>query len=214
MPRALMSSVYRPLPVTNLKSSRRRSGWPTYLIAIASVMAMRLRGEGLNCADAVGVAGTAADIAGQVMADFALGRVRVLREQLPGSHDHARRTEAALQGMVLMERGLNRMQGATAGREPFDRRDRRTVGHHGKNRTGLGGLSVDIDGAGAALRGVAADIGSREAEIVAQQMNQKLARFHGSGMAHPVDVDRHDVSLFIGIHHAFLRGRHVSVMRS
>src|SRR5258708_7981852 len=115
MPGALMSSVYRPLPVTNLKSSRRRSGWPTYLIAVASVMAMRLRSEGLNGADDVGVAGAAADIAGQVMSDFVLGRVRILCEQLPGSHDHAPRTEPALQGMVLMESRLYRMQRATGG---------------------------------------------------------------------------------------------------
>jgi hypothetical protein len=72
-------------------------------------MAMRLRGKGLNCADDVGVAGAAADIAGEVMADFALGRVRVLREQLPGSHDHPWRAEAALQGVVLMESRLNRV---------------------------------------------------------------------------------------------------------
>src|SRR5882757_2358710 len=175
MPGALMSSVYRPLPVTNLKSSRRRNGWPTYLIAVASVMAMRLRGEGLNRAYDVGVAGTAADIAGEVMANFALGRVGVLGEQLPDRHDHAGRAEAALQGVVLMEGRLNRMQSAAAGREPFDRRDRRTVRHHGENRTGLDRLSIDIDGAGAALRSVAADMGSCEAEIVSKQMNQKFA---------------------------------------
>src|SRR5712671_5511142 len=116
MPGALMSSVYRPLPVTNLKSSRRRNGWPTYLVAIASVMAMRLRGKGLNCANDVGVTGTAADVAGELVADFALGRILVLLEQLAHRHDHPRRAEAALQGVMLVKSRLHRMQGATARR--------------------------------------------------------------------------------------------------
>ena len=129
-------------------------------------------------------------------------------------HDHPRRAEAALQGVVLMESRLNRMQRAAGGREPFDRRDRRTVRHHCENRAGFDRLSVDIDGAGAALRGVATDMGSGETEIVPQQMNQKLARFDGSGVAHAVDGDCHDVALLIGINHAFLRGRQRPVMRS
>jgi len=77
MPVALMSSVYRPLPVTNLKSSRRRKGCPTYLVAIASVMALRLRGKGLNCAHDVGVAGATADVAGELVTDVAFGRIWV-----------------------------------------------------------------------------------------------------------------------------------------
>src|SRR5258708_21397131 len=165
-------------------------------------MAMRLRGEGLNCAYDVGVAGTAADIAGKVMADFTLGRMRVLLEQLVDSHDHPRSTETALQGVVLMESRLNRMQSAIAGRESFDRRDRRTVRHHGENRAGFDRLSIDINGAGAALRGVAADMGPREAEIVSKQIYQKLARFHRSGVTHAVGDDRHDVMLFTGFDHS------------
>src|SRR6266849_424352 len=206
MPGALMSSVWRPLPVTNLKSSRRRNGWPTYLIAVASVMAMRLRGKGFNRAHDVAVAGTAADIAGEAVADFALGRVRVLLEQVADSHDHPRRAEAALQGVVLMEGRLNRMQCA-AGRETFDRRDPGSVGHHSENRAGFDGLSIDIDGAGAALRRVATDVGSCKAEIVSEQMNQKFARFDRRGLTHAIDVDCHDVMSFSGVNHSFLRER-------
>src|SRR5712671_1634260 len=100
MPGTFRSSVYRPLPVTNLKSSRRRNGWPTYLIALASVMTMRLRGEGLSCAHDVGVTGTAADVAGELVADFAFRRILVFLEQLAHRHDHPRRAEAALQGVM------------------------------------------------------------------------------------------------------------------
>src|SRR5712672_1072404 len=160
--------------MTNLKSSRRRNGWPTYLVAIASIMAMRLRGKGLNCAHDVGVAGAAADIAGELVADFTLGRILVLLEQLAHRHDHPGRAEAALQGVMLVESRLHRMQGATARREAFDRRDRRAVGHDSENRAGFDGLSVDIDGAGATLRRVATDMGPGEAKIVPEQVHQKL----------------------------------------
>src|SRR5678816_4731609 len=109
--------------------------------------------------------------------------MRVACEQLTDRHDHPGRTEPTLQGVVLMEGRLDRMQGAVAGCEAFDGRDRRTVGHDGEHRAGFDRLSIDIDGAGAALRRVAADVGSGQTEIVAEKMNEKLARFDRSGPA-------------------------------
>jgi hypothetical protein len=94
-----------------------------------------------------------------------------------------------------------------AWRETFDRRDPGSVGHHSENRTGFDGLSIDIDGAGAALRRVATDMGSCESEIISQQMNQELARFDRNGPTHAIDVDRHDVMSFNGVNHSFLRQR-------
>src|SRR6266478_5101672 len=205
MPGTFRSSVYRPLPVTNLKSSRRRNGWPTYLIAVASAMAVCLRCQRCNCAHDVGIAGAAADVAGEVVTDFALGRMRVVFEQQADAHDHPRRAEAALQCVVLMERRLYRMQCATTRRQAFDGRDRRSIRHYGKHRAGFDGLSVDIDGAGAALRRVATDMGSCEAEIVSQQMDQQFSGFDRSALNDAIDVDGHDVMLFIGFNHLFLR---------
>ena len=60
------------------------------------VMAMRLRGKGLNCAHDVGVAGAAADVAGELVADVGLGRIWVLLEQLADRNDHPRCAKAAL----------------------------------------------------------------------------------------------------------------------
>jgi hypothetical protein len=57
-------------------------------------------------------------------------------------------------------------------------------------------------------------MGPGETEIFPQQKNQKLARFDGSGVAHAVDGNCHDVTLLIGINHAFLRGGQRPVMRS
>ena len=134
--------------------------------------------------------------------------MRVLLEQLADAHDHPRRAEAALQCVVLMESRLYRMQCATARRQTFDGRDRRSIRHHGKHRTGFDGLPVDIDGAGAALRRIATDMGSCKAEIVSQQMDQQLSCFDRSGLTDDaIDVDGHHVVLFIGIDHSFLRSR-------
>ena len=59
----------------------------------------------------------------------------------------------------------------------------------GERRAGLDRLAVDVDDAGAALRGVAADMGAGEAQVFAQELDQQRARIDigGNGLA----VDRH-----------------------
>ena len=44
------------------------------------------------------------------MADFTLGWIWILSQQLTDSHDHPRHAEAALQGVVFMKSRLHRMQ--------------------------------------------------------------------------------------------------------
>jgi len=53
-----------------------------------------------------------------------------------------------------------------------------------RERTGFDGLSIDIDGAGAALRRVATDMGSREVEVISQQINPRVCAFDRSGLTH------------------------------
>src|SRR3546814_20335133 len=60
--------------------------------------------------DDVVVAGAAADVAFQLVANGILVRVRMALHEVDGTHDHARRAEAALQGMMLAEGFLHRMQ--------------------------------------------------------------------------------------------------------
>src|SRR5271170_2961700 len=102
-------------------------------------MAMSLRYQSFNRADDVVVAGATADVAGQVVANFAFGRIRMLLEQLADAHDHSRRAEAALQCVMLLKGRLNRMQPIRR-REALDRRDRRSVGHDSENGAGFDGL--------------------------------------------------------------------------
>ena len=85
--------------------------------------------------------------------------------------------------------------------------DRRPVGHDGEHRAGFDRLSIDIDGAGAALRRVAPDVGSGQTKIVAEKMNQQLARFDRSGPARAIDLEGDDILPSSGFAHSFLRRR-------
>src|SRR4051795_4652336 len=60
--------------------------------------------------DDVLVASAAADAAGDRGADLVFGRVRVLVEQRPDRQHHARRAEAALQRVQLVEPLLDRVE--------------------------------------------------------------------------------------------------------
>src|SRR5437660_6446726 len=64
----------------------------------------------------------AAEISIHLLDDRIARGVRLLLQQRPGVHDHARRAESALESAVLDERLLERMQLAVAF-ESFDRHD-------------------------------------------------------------------------------------------
>src|SRR3954453_18488432 len=116
------------------RSSRRRTLWPIALLlgSKASFMLPMLcssdRGRGLarlaelDRLDDVVIAGAAADVAVERLADLVFGRLRVVGEKLHRRHHHPRRAEAALQAVALAERRLHRMQLAALG-EPLDRGD-------------------------------------------------------------------------------------------
>src|SRR5258708_28488367 len=106
---------------------------------------------------------------------------------------------------MFMESRLDRMQGATTRCEAFDGRDRGSIRHDCENRAGFHGLAVDIDGAGAALRRVASDMGSGEAEIVPQQMDQKFSRLDRGCLTDTFYLTGHAVRLLFGIYHWVLR---------
>src|SRR3546814_3542080 len=57
------------------------------------------------------------------------------------------------------------------------------VGLHRQQRTGLGGVAVDVDDAGAALAGVAADMGPGQAQVLAQELNEQSAGLDQIGRA-------------------------------
>src|SRR5580693_3306101 len=56
-----------------------------------------------NGRDDAGVAGAAAEVAAQDLADFGFRRVRIAGEEIGERHQNARRAEAALQRVIVAE---------------------------------------------------------------------------------------------------------------
>ena len=101
--------------------------------------------------------------------------VALAMDQIDRGHDHAGGAEAALQAVVLAKGFLHRMQRRAVGGQPLDGPDLVAVGHDRERGAGFHRLAVEMHDAGAALRGVAADMGARQPQIFAQKLDQKGA---------------------------------------
>src|ERR1017187_3499704 len=115
----------------------------------------------LDRVDDVLVARAAAEIAVQTVADLFVGGVRVALQQLAGSHDHARRAEAALEAVLVPEGFLHGVQIAIGG-QAFDGDDFAAVGLDGEHGTTFDDFAVERDGAFAADGRFAADVRAGE----------------------------------------------------
>jgi hypothetical protein len=103
------------------------------------------------------VAGAATNIAVELLANGVLVEiVAAAPNDIERRHDHAGRAEAALQTVVLAERLLHRMQRTVRLGQPFDGRDLGALALQREQSAGFGCDAVDMDDAGAALRGVTA----------------------------------------------------------
>ena len=101
--------------------------------------------------------------------------VGVLVEEPGGLHDHPRGAEAALEAVLVPERLLERVEVGAVG-HPLDGLELAAVGLDGEHRARLGALAIDVDGARAAVAGVAADVRAGQPEVVAQEMDEEQAR--------------------------------------
>src|SRR6266550_790459 len=121
-PGRTMSSVYRPCPLMNRASSLRLGLEPmpepfgvTMVVmsepSIARGAGHRLRGV-LHGANDVVIAGTAAHVALDGVTNVRLARIRVARQQINRTDDHAGRTESALEPVLLPEALLHRVHRA------------------------------------------------------------------------------------------------------
>ena len=90
---------------------------------------------------------------------------------------------------MLVERLLDGMQRAVRG-EPLDRRHLLPVGLDAEHRAGLHRLAVEQHRAGAARGRVAADVRPRQAEPLAQDVDEELARLELELVPDPVDGER------------------------
>ena len=107
--------------------------------------------------------------------------------QIDRAHHHARRAEAALQAVMVAKSLLHRMQAAVGGGNAFDGDDARALRLHREHVAALHRLAVHVDGAGAALGGVAADVRAGQAQMVADEVDEQRARLDFGGDRLAVD---------------------------
>ena len=100
-----------------------------------------------------------------------------------------------------MEGLLQRMQHAAL-LQAFDGEHLGAVALHGEHGAGLDRHAVDVDRAGAAVRGFAADVRPGVREPLAQRVDQQLAR-----------LDRHVDGLAVELEGHRVRVRHVVCLR-
>src|ERR1700694_902586 len=114
-------------------SSLRFIEWPmpdTSVLVLGCDMGplpLLLLGSVLHRLDDVDVAGAAAEVAGDRLANLELRRVPVLLEQRAGRHQHARRAVAALEAVLLPKALLHGVELAVLF-EALHRRHRAAVG--------------------------------------------------------------------------------------
>src|SRR5687768_17588454 len=104
-------------------SSRRLTRWPTSFGSTGAAIASSESESGLSDLvrrvldgiDDVLVARAAAEVAGDRLADFSLGWLRVVVEEVDRRHDHARRAVAALEAVLFPEPFLQRVKPAVGG---------------------------------------------------------------------------------------------------
>src|SRR5579862_8487571 len=122
MPPSFKSSTKRPRPDNSAGSSTRVTRAPKCFAPMASTSrrAQALRRVERRFDDA-GIAGAAAQIAGQRLAHLVFAWRRIFAQQLGERYQHARRAEAALQA-VIVDKSLLQHRQPALGRESFDRR--------------------------------------------------------------------------------------------
>src|SRR5262245_51019639 len=121
------------------------------------------------------IAGTAAVIAGEMLADRVAARHAAACKQFLRGEQHAGRAEPALQRVAAAEIVLQVCDLAGVG-DAFDRLDPRAVALHGEGETAAHHRAVDAHRAGAAEAVLAADMTARQAERLAQEIDQRRAR--------------------------------------
>jgi hypothetical protein len=142
----------------------------------------------------------AAQIRLHVRAQILLRRFRIALEQRLRAHDHAGDAVAALRGLVLDERALQR-PGMLGGAEAFDRAHVARTDRGDRHQAREGRLAVDDDGAGAALAEPAAELRAVQVQVVAQRVQQRRGWIDVERVPHAVDGegDHRAVSSFLSL---------------
>jgi hypothetical protein len=112
--------------------------------------------------------------------NLGFGRIGPFIEQTYYPHDHARRAKAAL-GSVRVEKGLlHRVQAALL-RQSLDGQNFLAIDCPHRSDTGMGALACDQNSAGAAAPVAAAGFGASQAEVFAQNFEERPVRIRSDG---------------------------------
>jgi hypothetical protein len=144
---------------------------------------MRYRG------DNVGISGASAQIAAHVFANLRRAFRVALFDAADRGHDLARSAVAALERIEVDEGLLHRVELAVRPRQAFDGRHPPVVRHHCKRETGQDAAPIDMHRAGAALPVIATLLRSREADMLAQSVEERDARIDREEMGLTIDVE-------------------------
>src|SRR5216683_5764657 len=153
-------------------------------LAIRGLLGDILRGL-RNRSNNVGVAGAAADVAGDAVADLALRACSLAQDQVARGDQHRRRAKAALQSVMLMEIPPQCRQDRIAGKA-FDGLHGAVVAGDREHQARARRLAVDEDRAGAAHAVLAAEMGPGQIASLAQKIGQRQTRRNVVGDCGPV----------------------------
>ena len=157
---------------------------------VSGTVSRRTRRRVLHRVDDVLIAGAAAEVAVQPVANLLLARLWIVGQQVDRRQDHAGRAVAALQSMFLPEPFLQRME-LPGLREPLDRRYVRAIRLDRKEGARLRAPSIHEHRTGPALTGVAPDVHAGQIELLPQKMHQQQPRLHLCRPPLPVHRDRY-----------------------
>jgi len=121
------------------------------------------------------IAGAAAQIAGERIADLIPRRMWMLVEQRLRGHQDARRAIAALRGAEIRERFLQRMQSSIRD-EPFHGHHASPVTLDAEHEAREHRLIVEQHGAGAALPELAAMFRAAQVQVFTEHLEERFVR--------------------------------------
>src|SRR5580698_131405 len=168
---------------------RRRWRLSLHLNGFAHHLARRL-----HRLDDVLIAGAAAQVRGEHVDKVLVADVQIFLQHVRCQHQKTRRAIAALQAVIVDEGLLQHRQLVAVGKA-LDGADFLALRLNGEHQAGAHRLVVDNYGTGAADAVLAADMGASLAAIVADGVDQRLARLDADRIIAAVDGER-DVELF------------------
>jgi hypothetical protein len=132
---------------------------------------------------------------------WVVGAMGISRKEIRERHQDARRAKTALQGVMLLEGPLQRIERAVRRGERFNRGDGTAFGLHRERQAGAHRNPVEQHRAGAAHAMLAADMGAGRPDDMAQKVGEQHPRLGFARGAAAVELER-DAHTLVPLHAA------------